>query len=143
MMSRRLHDKESPAVSTAVPTHSLANADTIYFDIAVLRRLHKHFGELRTDTLLNTFAAELVLRGRQVEDAIAQTDAAALARVVHTMRGIALAFGCNGLAALCESGKFDGDMEACRDVASQLVRANRHALAELAVLRSPGGALRS
>ena len=124
----------------AIANHSSAR----WFDLAELQDLRGYLGGANAHALFATFAEELPRYRSELETATAQHNLRELARTVHNLRGTALSFSCTGLAPLCESIRAScdrGDYEACRESVSALAFAYVCAIAELQVLRAPGGLL--
>jgi HPt (histidine-containing phosphotransfer) domain-containing protein len=119
-------------------------AATRYFDLAELHELLDCIGAAGARALFATFAEELPRYRSALDEAAARRDLKALALTVHTLRGTALSFSCTGLAPLCESVESQckrGDIESCSNSAAALAFAYVCALAELQLLRAPGGLL--
>lgn len=95
------------------------------FNAQTWSELRRLFGPDGAAKLADALIDDLPIQQQRMADALGARDLAALKRIAHALRGVALQLGAEALAVLCtdtETAAADGRLEAATALGTQLIR---------------------
>ena len=97
-----LHTSVVPGIGekTLEAASSGQNAGSVVIDTAILERLREHVGDI--GPVVGIFLSSLERRVGELEQAVQRSDAEAIKKVAHTMKGSSSQFGAQELTHLCQ-----------------------------------------